>query len=172
MLIVGITCYWIDPDFNLHEALLSFQEFQGLHDGEHIGEAMYNVLDTFNICEKFFCCTTDNAKNNPTGLKELAKLLLQNKGIRWKVNEHHIRCLCHILNICVQAFLKTYRVLELEGPAAIDLDLDDVDNLDTPEMRAAHQAARTPAARNAIKEASKLFQEAMKLVREIEKVRS
>ena len=131
-----------------------------------------NVLDTFNICEKFFCCTTDNAKNNPTGLKELAKLLLQNKGIRWKVNEHHIRCLCHILNICVQAFLKTCRVLELEGPAAIDLHLNDVDDLDTPEMRAAHEAARTPAARNTIKEASKLFQEAMKLVREIGKVRS
>jgi hypothetical protein len=81
ILILGITAHWIDKEFNLHEALLSLQELRESHDGEHIGAAIYNALDEFNITDKLFCVTSDSAANNGTGLKCLQRVLLQNKGI-------------------------------------------------------------------------------------------
>ena len=90
MLIVAVTGHWINLNFRLHEALLSFDELEGAHDGQTIAEAVYSVLDSYNITEKFFCITSDNASNNDTGVEHLIHILLKNKGIEWDHNEHHI----------------------------------------------------------------------------------
>jgi hypothetical protein len=60
--------------------LLSFQQLQGSHTGEKLAEEIYNALDQYNIIEKLFCITTDNASNNSTAMTELSSLLLTNKG--------------------------------------------------------------------------------------------
>ena len=73
---------------------------------------IFDTLDVFNIAEKLFCITTDNASNNKTAMKCLSKLLLKRKGIKWKWQECHISCLNHVIDLAVQAFLKSVKVIE------------------------------------------------------------
>jgi hypothetical protein len=73
---------------------------------------IFDTLDAFNIAEKLFCITTDNASNNKKAMKCLSKLLLKRKGIRWKWQECHISCLNHVIDLAVQAFLKSIKVIE------------------------------------------------------------
>jgi hypothetical protein len=73
---------------------------------------IFDTLDAFNIAEKLFYITTDNASNNKKAMKCLSKLLLKRKGIRWKWQECHISCLNHAIDLAVQAFLKSIKVIE------------------------------------------------------------
>ena len=73
---------------------------------------IFDTLDAFNIAEKLFCITMDNASNNKKVMKCLSKLLLKWKGIRWKWQECHISCLNHVIDLAVQAFLKSIKVIE------------------------------------------------------------
>lgn len=168
LLMIAITAYWVDRDFRLHEALLSFEELKGDHDGVNIGEAIYATLDKYNIVEKLFCCTTDNASNNETALEHLSTLLLRNKGIVWNYKEQHIRCMNHIINIAVQAFLKKCKVLSNDGVAEMDLEEDE--DIDEEELRTALRAMRNHTLQAQVAEAQKGFETVMKKIRESAKV--
>ena len=62
---------------------------------------------------KLFCITTDSASNNCKMMKELSKLLYKRDNIKWSGPAHHIRCLAHIINLAVKAFLNNLRIAEL-----------------------------------------------------------
>jgi hypothetical protein len=102
----GITCHWVDKSFTLHDALLDFKRIKGRHVGRSLSTAVYNVLNEFDLCDKLFCITSDNASNNYTMLDALSNLLWDERSIDWKGREHHIACLNHVINLCVQDFLK------------------------------------------------------------------
>lgn len=167
LLMIAITGYWIDRDFRLHEALLSFEELKGDHDGINIGEAIYTTLDKYNIVEKLFCCTTDNASNNDSALEHLSTLLLRNKGIVWNYEEQYIRCMNHIINIVIQAFLKKCKVLSND---VAEMDLEEDEDIDEEELRIALRAIRNPMLQAQIAEAQKGFETVMKKIRESAKV--
>jgi len=52
---IGITCHWVDVQFQLHEALLEFKKLKGAHTGANLAEAVYNTLEEFDLSEKLFC---------------------------------------------------------------------------------------------------------------------
>jgi hypothetical protein len=109
---LAITGHWIDKAWVLHEALLAFTLLEGSHTGNKLAKEIFKTLDGFNIAEKLFCITTDNASNNTKAMRMLAKLLLRHKGIIWEWEENHISCLNHVINIAVQAFLKKINCLD------------------------------------------------------------
>jgi hypothetical protein len=76
-LIVAITGHWIDRDFHLHEALLTFKELTGSHTGENLASVIFDTLDGYNIAEKLHCITTDNASNNTKAMETLSIMLQQ-----------------------------------------------------------------------------------------------
>lgn len=174
---VGITAHWVDHHFVLHDALLSFQHLTGSHSGINLAEAIYITLDEFNIVEKLFCITTDNASNNTTALEHLQEIMLQRKGVTWIAKQHHIRCMNHIINICVQKFLHTVKVLD--GTQVIeDADLvvneDDADAITIDEEEEREAAARIrggPEYERDVMAAATLFKETMSKLRETAKVR-
>lgn len=47
----------------------------------------------------------DNAPNNDTFVRELAKRIKGEKGLEWDFEQLRFRCFGHILNIAVQAAL-------------------------------------------------------------------
>jgi hypothetical protein len=73
--------HWVDSNFELKEALLSFQHIVSKHDEGNLGLAIYNILDLYNIVKKLFCITADNASNNKTTLEVLQDLMLERNGI-------------------------------------------------------------------------------------------
>ena len=102
----GITCHWVDKSFTLHDALLDFKRIKGRHVGRSLATAVYDVLSEFDLCGKLFCITSDNASNNHTMLDALSNLLWDERSIDWNGREHHITCLNHVINLCIEDFLK------------------------------------------------------------------
>lgn len=122
---IAITGHWIDNNFELQESLLSFREIKGSHEGSNLARVIYGVLDSFNIAERLFCITGDSASNNSKAMTHLSRLLREHKNINWDSELYYIRCLNHVLNLAVQAFLKKCRLLDKD--AFIDKKGDESD---------------------------------------------
>ena len=76
-----------------------------------LAEEVYRVLNDFGIAPKLFCITCDNASNNKKMMVELERKLVRD-GLSWKHEEHHIACLNHVINLAVEAFLKSINVVD------------------------------------------------------------
>jgi hypothetical protein len=98
VLIIAITLYYVDEQFRLHEDLLDFQAVSVSHTGLNLTEHVLSILFTYGIQAKLYCITTDNASNNGTMMKALARLL-EAHGIIWDPVHNHIACLAHVLNL-------------------------------------------------------------------------
>ena len=156
--------------------MLSFQELKGSHDGPNLANAIYDVLDSYNIVDKLFCITTDNASNNKSALENLERMMMERKGIKWDHLACHIRCMNHIINIAVQKFLKTCKILSVVEPV-VDEDLHNVDDEDDPTEEELEERAAAAAILNSLEyqeevnAAAESFQSTMEKLRETAKVR-
>ena len=72
--------------------------------GEKLCEAFVATCDRFDILPKLLGITTDNAGNMGTLLAHLEGVY-RDRGIVFKKKEQHVRCVAHVTNLCVQAFL-------------------------------------------------------------------
>ena len=68
---VDITAHWIDAKFRFHDSLLAFHPLEGAHTGENLAKYVMDTLVDFDLWEKLFCITTDNASNNNTMISKL-----------------------------------------------------------------------------------------------------
>src|SRR5579862_8663868 len=123
--------HWIDTDFKLNKALLCFTKLIGTHSGQKMAEILFRVLEVFEITSKLFCITTDAATNNETLIKSLSEILLEEKGIYWDWEKMHINCLDHVINVAVQAFLRSIKVVT--STDTDDEEGGDVDIVDGPD---------------------------------------
>ena len=96
-----------------HEDLLSFRHIPTTHTGYNLALHVYSILHEFNIHTKLFCITSDSASNNGRMMKELSKLLRKRDGIKWNGPAHHIRCLAHVINLAVKAFLSSLKITKV-----------------------------------------------------------
>ena len=112
-LIVAITSHYVDNNFILQEDLLDFSEVDMCHNEINLAEYIYKVLFQYEIYQKLFCITTDNASNNDTTCEELSDLLYDSHQIDWDPKKHHIACLAHVINLAVQSFLKNIKVAQM-----------------------------------------------------------
>ena len=110
-LIIAITCHYVDESFNLQEDLLDFCEVSVSHTGANLAQHVFEVLIKYNIHNRLYCITTDNASNNGS-LCEALSALLDEEGVQWDAMRNHIACLTHIINLAVKEFLKTLKIQE------------------------------------------------------------
>ena len=94
---------------------------EGQHLGSVLAEHVLEVLEEYEICDKLFCITTDGAGNNGTMCESLSRDLRDKWGIKWNYKQRHIACMNHVINLSVQAFLKSIKGI------TIDNDDDDID---------------------------------------------
>ena len=80
--VLGITAHWIDDNFELHQEVLAFERLRDHHTGENMSNIVLEVLGHYDIADKLFCITTDNAGNNGTLCENLEKKL-EELGILW-----------------------------------------------------------------------------------------
>ncbi|CAB4403415.1 unnamed protein product [Rhizophagus irregularis] len=103
---LGITCHYIDINWNLHDILVDFVHLSGSHTGENLAKAFLSCVDNeFNIFNKILAITADNAANNTTLLKELKNVCGRNE-INFNHKRNHVRCLAHIINLTSQEILR------------------------------------------------------------------
>jgi hAT family C-terminal dimerisation region len=106
-----------------------------------------SALEFYNLKDKLFCITTDNATNNDTMARELSELLLQEDGIYWENDTHHLYCLAHIINLVVKKLMDSL-VTDDDNPFKVTLTK--IQEL----AKAAQRGSKKPASfRTACKEA-------------------
>ena len=62
-----------------------------------------NILQDYGLVQKILTVGFDNASANSASINELKAICQPNLGGRF----FHVRCACHILNLCVQDDLKS-----------------------------------------------------------------
>ena len=103
--------HWIDDDWNLHEALLDFRHVESHHTKVILTEHVFEILEEYEICEKLFCITTNDATNNGTLYQHLSHILKHEKNIYWDATRNHIYCINHVINLVIQEFFKNIKEL-------------------------------------------------------------
>src|SRR5215510_6095352 len=93
---LGITAYYIDQSFDLHQPLLTFEYFEEHHTGINLIKIVLKILHEYEITEKLGCITTDNASNNYAMAHHLCSCLHE-EGIEWDYRTQYIPCLAHII---------------------------------------------------------------------------
>ncbi|KAG6989609.1 hypothetical protein FocnCong_v021169 [Fusarium oxysporum f. sp. conglutinans] len=77
-----------------------------LHSGATQAELIAGTLRKFNItAQNLGYYTGDNATSNDTCLEELSKVLEAESGAEYPHKRRRIRCIGHIINLALQAFL-------------------------------------------------------------------
>jgi hypothetical protein len=70
-----------------------------------------DTLVKFNITDKLYCITADNASNNSTMMDALSKRLQTEFGVSLDPDEQLIPCMAHVINLAVGSFLKNLKVI-------------------------------------------------------------
>ncbi len=108
---LGITCSYLDPEFQLHEIVLSVQYVPYPHTANHIGDTLLTILDEWGLRDKVFMVTTDNSSNMRKAIQDL-ELVANN--IMWQP------CAAHTLQLVVGKGLKPIKLLVSHVKRLID----------------------------------------------------
>ena len=79
---IAITAHFIDNLYTLRQPLLAFELLEDRHTGVNLAAIIMKVFHEYDIAEKLYCITTDNASNNFTMVKTLSERL-QEEDIEW-----------------------------------------------------------------------------------------
>jgi BED zinc finger len=103
-LLLGICAHFIDqPDELRRKALLALRPVAG-HTGEEQCAVLFPVLQDYGIVRQVGCLVGDNVSTNDTLCRSLSGCL-EKEGIIWDAEKRRLRCMGHIINLAVQAFL-------------------------------------------------------------------
>lgn len=103
---------------------MDFLHVEGHHYGEVLADKLFEILEEYDICEKLFCITADNAGNNGTMCTALSTLL-GNIGIEWDPEKHQISCMNHVINLAVQEFIKSIKMMDDKDDDEIERELQE-----------------------------------------------
>lgn len=102
----AINAHFIDSAGRKRKALLALPELVNGHGGEYCAQHIMETLEIYSITDVLGGVCSDNASAMDKTCNELAKLL-EAAGVRWDPIKYRLRCLGHVLNLPVQAFLFT-----------------------------------------------------------------
>ena len=117
--LLGFVAHWINSDAKSCRALLGLKRLHGAHFGENQSQVIMALLQEYQLTKKVGYFTLDNASNNDVALASLA-LKLKELGIIFNPVEHRLRCIGHVINLVVKAFLYGAS----SGEVQIDIDSD------------------------------------------------
>jgi hypothetical protein len=111
---LAITGHWIEHDYTAKTVLLAIREITGTHDSENIGQAVYDTIKEFGICEKIGYFIGNSASNNDTTIQSINWQLQEDSFDDFQWEERWLRCWDHIMNLVVKALVFSPKVSKLE----------------------------------------------------------
>ncbi|KAG7408597.1 putative AC transposase [Fusarium oxysporum f. sp. rapae] len=118
---------WISHDYQFKHGMLALPQVLFSHSGEIQAAIILRTLKSFGITTKLGYHSGDNATSNDTLLIELSRSLKLEFGIDYDPTTHRIRCLDHILNLALQAFLLATSKEALKAALAAIEETEDTD---------------------------------------------
>lgn len=97
-----LTAHWIDDEWNIQKRILAFRHIPHPHNGLTIASTIESIIDEYCLRDKVFSIALDNASNNNSAINYLVERL----NPILDGNLFHVKCACHIINLCVQDGLK------------------------------------------------------------------
>ena len=94
-----VTCHWVDRDWLLQKRIIHFKMLEWPHTGVNIAHHLMEAIDAYGLRERIMCMTFDNA-SSMTYMANLVKNNLREYVL--DEDSLHVRCACHVLNLCVQ----------------------------------------------------------------------
>ena len=87
------------------------------HAGEEQLTVLLSVLEEYGIVRQVGCFMSDNASTNDTLCRSVSRHLESKEKITWNTEKQRLRCIGHVNNLAVQAFLfqNVFRIEELES---------------------------------------------------------
>jgi hypothetical protein len=116
---LAVTADFVDyNEEKLVKALLVLRTVKG-HSGEKQFTTLLPILQDYNIVRKLGAVVGNNSGTNDTLCREIETYLFTEEDITWNVSQWRLRCLGHIINLAVQAFL-FHNVIEVEELKSYD----------------------------------------------------
>ncbi|KID86969.1 Ribonuclease H-like protein, partial [Metarhizium majus ARSEF 297] len=103
--LLAICAQWVDSDGRLQKALLGLPECRYSHSGERQAGLILQAVEEFNIQSNLGWHTGDNATSNNSCLEVMESRLLAEHNVIFNAKQRRIRCIGHIINLSLQAFL-------------------------------------------------------------------
>lgn len=119
----GITCHFIDTNWNLKSFVLDFKALSDQHTGREIAQIVYDTLKNYGIEKIIQGITTDNASANFKFVKHLETLISIDN---FSAKDSHFICFAHVINLAAQQFMNIINVKSEDNPA-IDSKSEDSD---------------------------------------------
>lgn len=104
---ICLTAHYIDNEYKLHNHTINFKQVPHPHNSTAIHSTIMECLYEWDLSNKAFAFTLDNATSNNNAVGKLKGSLWGNMPFRGQ--DLHIRCTAHILNLIVQDGMKTIR---------------------------------------------------------------
>ena len=111
---LGVTCFFLDKNFAIQEVILTIEYMKYPHTAQNISDALFVILDQWEIRDKVHIITTDNGSNMKKAIKEM-NLIVSN--IMWQP------CAAHTLQLVVGKGLNSVKLLVLRVKRLIDFFL-------------------------------------------------
>jgi hypothetical protein len=100
---ICITAHYIDDNWKPQKRIVKFAAMETPHTGIAMFNVMVNFIREWNMEDKIFAMTLDNASNNGAMMKLLKKHLLDKKMLVGGGKLVHQRCAAHVINLVCQA---------------------------------------------------------------------
>jgi hypothetical protein len=97
-----ITCHWIDSKWKVRHIIIRFCLVETPHDAWNTFGVVLNSLREWNIEDKLFSFTMDNAEINTKMVRHLKENLVDRNLIHHEGKLLQVRCAAHVLNLIVQ----------------------------------------------------------------------
>jgi hypothetical protein len=134
LLFLAVVAHFTTHASRRQKALLALKEVPG-HSGEDQFKILLPILEDYGIVRQLSAIVADNAFTNDVFYRLLKRYMKNEMSLTWKANHWRIRCMGHIINLTIQAFLFT-NVIQMEELKSYDNDEEDKTLENGEEIRA------------------------------------
>lgn len=102
--ILGIFCHFIDNSFKSRTILLGVKRLLGSHTGFNSAQIVIEIIQAYNLKDRFGFGMLDNASDNDTCMVHLEHWMIENERYDWEGPNRRLRCFGHVVNLFVTLF--------------------------------------------------------------------
>ncbi|WVZ84618.1 hypothetical protein U9M48_031634 [Paspalum notatum var. saurae] len=101
-----VTCHRISREWKMEKRIIKFVMMESPRNAQSMFNVMLKGIQEWNIEDKLFSITLDNAQVNNSMIQLIRGNLLLKKMLSCEGNLFHVRCAAHVINLIVQYGLR------------------------------------------------------------------
>lgn len=99
---LSVTMHWVDKSWVLRNVIIDFIRFPTTLNGQTTCKMLIEVLSKWNLTSKLRAVSTDNSADMICAMEHLSIQLNAQNGIVKHIEDIHVRCIAHVVNLAVK----------------------------------------------------------------------